>query len=140
MNKKILLIIQREFLSRVKKKSFLIMTILGPVLMAGVILSRFWLEMIPEEIPDAEAEEDDGGRAGSAKDVSPPPPTPEAAYAPAPPLSGSRKRRLSYSEADTKRTRGNDAAVQLPVVAGSRKRTLEAAVGGWDEDSDRDNT
>jgi ABC-2 type transport system permease protein len=49
MNKKILLIIQREFLSRVKKKSFLIMTILGPVLMAGVILSRFWLEMIPEE-------------------------------------------------------------------------------------------
>jgi ABC-2 type transport system permease protein len=49
MNKKILLIIQREFLSRVKKRSFLIMTILGPVLMAGVILSRFWLEMIPEE-------------------------------------------------------------------------------------------
>ncbi|MFZ4613418.1 MAG: ABC transporter permease [Bacteroidia bacterium] len=49
MNKKILLIIQREFLSKVKKKSFLIMTILGPVLMAGVILSRFWLEMIPEE-------------------------------------------------------------------------------------------
>jgi ABC-2 type transport system permease protein len=49
MKKKILLIIQREFLSRVKKKSFLIMTILGPVLMAGVILSRFWLEMIPEE-------------------------------------------------------------------------------------------
>ena len=85
---------------------------------------------------DAEEEEDDGGCAGSAKDVSPPPPTPEAAYAPAPPLSGSRKRRLSYSEADTKRTRGNDEAVQLPVVAGSRKRTLE----GWDEDSDRDNT
>lgn len=49
MNQKILLIIQREFLSRVKKKSFLIMTILGPLLMAGVILSRFWLEMIPEE-------------------------------------------------------------------------------------------
>jgi len=49
MNKKILLIIQREFLSRVKKKSFLVMTVLGPLLMAGVILSRFWLEMIPEE-------------------------------------------------------------------------------------------
>jgi ABC-2 type transport system permease protein len=49
MNQKIVLIIQREFLSRVKKKSFLIMTILGPLLMAGVILSRFWLEMIPEE-------------------------------------------------------------------------------------------
>lgn len=49
MNNKIVLIIQREFLSRVKKKSFLIMTIVGPLLMAGVILSRFFLEMIPEE-------------------------------------------------------------------------------------------
>ncbi len=35
---KILLIIKREYLSRVRKKSFVIMTILGPVLMAGLIL------------------------------------------------------------------------------------------------------
>ncbi len=35
---KILLIIQREYLSRVKKKSFVIMTILGPVLMAAMII------------------------------------------------------------------------------------------------------
>ncbi len=35
---KILLIIQREYLSRVKKKSFLIMTIIGPVLMAAMII------------------------------------------------------------------------------------------------------
>ena len=36
---KILLIIKREYLSRVRKKSFIIMTILGPVLMAGLILA-----------------------------------------------------------------------------------------------------
>jgi len=35
---KILLIIQREYLSRVKKKSFLVMTIIGPVLMAAMII------------------------------------------------------------------------------------------------------
>lgn len=33
---KILLILQREYLTRVKKKSFIIMTLLGPVLMASV--------------------------------------------------------------------------------------------------------
>ncbi len=33
---KILLILQREYLTRVKKKSFIIMTILGPILMAAV--------------------------------------------------------------------------------------------------------
>ncbi len=35
---KILLIIKREYLTRVKKKSFLVMTILGPVLMAAVFI------------------------------------------------------------------------------------------------------
>jgi len=35
---KIYLIIQREYLSRVRKKSFIIMTVLGPVLMAALIL------------------------------------------------------------------------------------------------------
>lgn len=35
---KIILIIQREYLTRVKKKSFIIMTILGPVLMAAMIV------------------------------------------------------------------------------------------------------
>lgn len=33
---KILLILQREYLTRVKKKSFIVMTILGPILMAAV--------------------------------------------------------------------------------------------------------
>lgn len=36
---KILLIIKREYLSRVRKKSFIVMTILGPVLMAGLIMA-----------------------------------------------------------------------------------------------------
>jgi len=36
--KKIFLIIQREYLTRVKKKSFIIMTILGPILMAALFI------------------------------------------------------------------------------------------------------
>jgi len=40
---KILLIIKREYLSRVRKKSFIIMTILGPVLMASLILAPILL-------------------------------------------------------------------------------------------------
>ena len=35
---KTLLIIQREYLSKVKKKSFLIMTILGPIIFGGLIV------------------------------------------------------------------------------------------------------
>lgn len=42
---KLFLIIQREYFSRVKKKSFLIMTILGPLLMAGVMIVPVWLAM-----------------------------------------------------------------------------------------------
>jgi ABC-2 type transport system permease protein len=36
---KILLIIQREYLSRVRKKSFIVMTILGPILMASLMIA-----------------------------------------------------------------------------------------------------
>lgn len=42
---KLLLIIQREYFSRVKKKSFLIMTILGPLLIAGLMIVPVWLAM-----------------------------------------------------------------------------------------------
>ncbi len=42
---KILLIIQREYLTRVRKKSFIIMTILGPLLMAGIMIVPVWLAM-----------------------------------------------------------------------------------------------
>ncbi len=40
---KILLIIQREYLTRIRKKSFIIMTILGPVLMAALIILPVYL-------------------------------------------------------------------------------------------------
>lgn len=42
---KILLIIQREYVSRVRKKSFIIMTILGPILMAGIGIVPIYLAM-----------------------------------------------------------------------------------------------
>ena len=40
---KIILIIKREYLTRVKKKSFVIMTLLGPLLMAGLMVVPIWL-------------------------------------------------------------------------------------------------
>ena len=42
---KIWLIIQREYTTRVKKKSFLLLTILGPMLMAGLFVFIAWLGM-----------------------------------------------------------------------------------------------
>ena len=43
---KIALIIQREYLTRVKKKSFIIMTLIGPILMAAMILAPVYLSEI----------------------------------------------------------------------------------------------
>ena len=45
---KILLIIQREYITRVRKKSFLIMTILGPVLMAAMIIMPVYMNELAE--------------------------------------------------------------------------------------------
>ncbi len=42
---KISLIIKREYLSRVRKKSFIVMTILGPILMAGIGIVPVYLSM-----------------------------------------------------------------------------------------------
>jgi ABC-2 type transport system permease protein len=42
---KIRLIIEREYVSRVKKKTFLIMTLVGPLLFAGLIIIPAWLAM-----------------------------------------------------------------------------------------------
>ena len=47
---KILLVIQREYLTRVRKKSFLIMTILGPLLMGGIFISALLLDKVDTEI------------------------------------------------------------------------------------------
>lgn len=46
---KISLIIKREYLTRVKKKSFIIMTILGPLLMGSIAVVPAWLAMQNEE-------------------------------------------------------------------------------------------
>lgn len=42
------LIIQREYLTRVKKKSFIIMTILGPILFAGLMVIPAWLASLED--------------------------------------------------------------------------------------------
>ncbi|MFT5280542.1 MAG: ABC-2 type transport system permease protein, partial [Bacteroidia bacterium] len=47
--KKIGLIIQREYLTRVRKKSFIVMTILGPVLMAALFIVPVWMAMNDED-------------------------------------------------------------------------------------------
>ena len=47
---KISLIIKREYLSRVKKRSFIIMSLLGPLLFAGIFFARYMLALVPEEV------------------------------------------------------------------------------------------
>ncbi len=47
--RKILLIIKREYLTRVKKKSFIIMTILGPVLMAALMIVPVFIAKMSDE-------------------------------------------------------------------------------------------
>jgi len=46
---KILLIIKREYLTRVKKRSFVIMTILGPILMASVFIIPVYIAQLKGE-------------------------------------------------------------------------------------------
>src|SRR5688572_5420097 len=46
---KVSLIIRREYLTRVRKKSFIIMTILGPVLFAGIFASVFLINRVDTE-------------------------------------------------------------------------------------------
>ena len=46
---KTLLIISREYLSRVKKKSFIIMTFLGPILLASLFVASVWLSLNSED-------------------------------------------------------------------------------------------
>ncbi len=57
---KILLIIKREYLTRVKKKSFIVMTILGPLLMAGLMLVPIWLAIKDKDIQTIEVVDDTG--------------------------------------------------------------------------------
>ena len=45
---KIWIIIKREYLTRVKKRTFIIMTILGPILMAGLFIGPAWLAQMED--------------------------------------------------------------------------------------------
>jgi ABC-2 type transport system permease protein len=47
--KKIPIIIRREYLSRVKKRSFIVMTILGPLLMAALMIVPIYLTQLSDE-------------------------------------------------------------------------------------------
>jgi len=47
---KILLIIKREYLTRVKKKSFIIMSVVGPILMAAIMILPTWLSKLDSDI------------------------------------------------------------------------------------------
>ncbi|KAB1066255.1 ABC transporter permease [Salibacter halophilus] len=58
---KIGLIIQREYLTRVKKKSFLLMTILGPLLLAGVVALVAYLGFQDDKEYDILVVDDSGG-------------------------------------------------------------------------------
>jgi ABC-2 type transport system permease protein len=46
---KIFLILRREYLTRVRKKSFIIMTILGPLLMGSVIVVPYFMSRVSDE-------------------------------------------------------------------------------------------
>jgi ABC-2 type transport system permease protein len=65
---KIWLIIQREYLTRVKKKSFIIMTILGPLLMATVIIAPVIIASWGDEIKTVGIVDDSGFFKSAFKD------------------------------------------------------------------------
>ncbi|MFH1319379.1 MAG: ABC transporter permease [Bacteroidota bacterium] len=57
---KIKLIIRREYLTRVRKKSFVIMTIVGPVLMAAIMVIPIWLSMMEQDTQFIEVIDESG--------------------------------------------------------------------------------
>lgn len=65
---KILLIIQREYLSRVKKKSFIIMTFLGPILMGGVLAGSIYFSTLDNEVRKILVKDEIGITRGKLKD------------------------------------------------------------------------
>lgn len=65
---KILLIIQREYLSRVQKKSFIIMTLLGPILIAALMALVVWLGLKDNQHHRVLVIDDTGGAFRSMED------------------------------------------------------------------------
>ncbi|MEQ8712209.1 MAG: ABC transporter permease [Cyclobacteriaceae bacterium] len=66
---KIGLIISREYLTRVRKKSFIIMTIIGPVLFAALIILPTWLASQDGEQKVIEVLDDSGNFTGKFQDT-----------------------------------------------------------------------
>jgi len=67
--KKILLIIQREYLTRVRKRSFVVMTILGPLLMAATIIVPVYLATRMNETKTVAVLDESGVFRGKFKDT-----------------------------------------------------------------------
>lgn len=65
---KIFLIIKREYLTRVKKKSFLVMTILGPLLMAAIMVVPIYLATRSDEVKTVSVIDETGFFYGKFKD------------------------------------------------------------------------
>jgi len=51
---KISLIIKREYLSRVKKRSFIIMSLVGPMLFVVIFFAKYMLALLPEEVQNVQ--------------------------------------------------------------------------------------
>ncbi len=66
MKNKIAIIIQREYLTRVKKKSFIIMTILSPILMLALVFTPIWLGKFNNDEKKNIAVVDQTGNYGNA--------------------------------------------------------------------------
>ncbi|QNF33832.1 ABC transporter permease [Adhaeribacter swui] len=65
---KIWLIIQREYLVRVRKKSFIIMTLLGPILLASIMVVPIWLATVSDTTDTIEVLDESGLFANAFKD------------------------------------------------------------------------
>lgn len=59
---KFLLVVQREFMTRVKKKSFVILTILMPFIFAALVFVPIWLASIKDNNQKAVAVADKTGK------------------------------------------------------------------------------
>ncbi len=70
--KKTFIIIKREYLSRVKKRSFIIMTILGPILMASLMIVPFFVSQMGEDVKTVDVVDETGlyfGKLNSNKTI-----------------------------------------------------------------------
>lgn len=67
--KNILLILKREYLVRVKKKSFIIMTFLAPILLVGFYAAIIWIAVGSTEMKNVQVLDESGLFSGQFKDT-----------------------------------------------------------------------